>query len=144
MRGRRLTWGPEATHAALWAGWERAWGGTSPLQLQHLGLHQSVHIALLSSLPLLRRPPPQVRSLISQELSSALQTYDALLSPAAPTLAYGVGEKSADPLAMYLGDLATVNVNLAGLPALVLPVAYAPAQVRGGLAGFCGRPLVRS
>ncbi len=71
----------------------------------------------------------QVRTLIGQELGAALSTYDALLCPAAPTLAYKLGEKSSDPLSMYLGDLATVNVNLAGLPALVMPAAFVP-QVR--------------
>ncbi len=70
-----------------------------------------------------------MRTLIKDELSTALSQYDALLCPAAPTLPYKLGDKVSDPLAMYLGDLATVNINLAGLPALVLPVSYVP-QVR--------------
>jgi Asp-tRNA(Asn)/Glu-tRNA(Gln) amidotransferase A subunit family amidase len=67
---------------------------------------------------------PQVRTLIKQELAQALGKYDALLSPAAPTTAYKLGEKSKDPLSMYKGDLCTTNINLAGLPALTLPVGF--------------------
>lgn len=63
----------------------------------------------------------QVRTLVTREMTSALHRYDALLLPAAPTAAYKLGEKSSDPLEMYKGDLMTVNVNLAGLPAIVLP-----------------------
>ena len=130
-------------------------------------------------------PPPasllQVRTLIQREMGAALATYDALLCPAAPTPAYKLGEKSADPLAMYKGepgeggcrggaagagrgmsrewvgppaapgrlqhlsplaqpcfhcltptsmrpgDLMTVNLNLAGLPAVCLPCGWAEA-----------------
>ncbi|KAL4519381.1 hypothetical protein Ndes2526A_g00468 [Nannochloris sp. 'desiccata'] len=63
----------------------------------------------------------QVRTLIAREMSAALNSCDALICPVAPTPAYKVGEKTTDPLAMYKGDLMTVNVNLAGLPAVVLP-----------------------
>ena len=63
----------------------------------------------------------QVRAMIKAEMTASLATYDALISPTAPTPAYLLGEKSSDPLAMYKGDLMTVNVNLAGLPAIVLP-----------------------
>ncbi|GIL94464.1 hypothetical protein Vretimale_664 [Volvox reticuliferus] len=66
----------------------------------------------------------QVRTLVQQEMNSALASFDALLTPTAPSPAYRLGEKSADPLAMYKGDLMTVNVNLAGLPAVVLPVGF--------------------
>jgi aspartyl-tRNA(Asn)/glutamyl-tRNA(Gln) amidotransferase subunit A len=54
----------------------------------------------------------------------ALTGFDALLTPTAPTTAYKFGETSTDPLEMYKGDLMTVNVNLAGLPAVVVPCAY--------------------
>jgi len=63
----------------------------------------------------------QVRTLVKQELGGALGKCDALLLPAAPTAAYGMGDKDGDPLAMYTGDLFTVNVNLAGLPAVSVP-----------------------
>lgn len=74
----------------------------------------------------------QVRTLVQQELVGALSRFDALVTPTAPTPAYRLGEKSTDPLAMYKGDLMTVNVNLAGLPAIVLPVAFAPAAGGSG------------
>ncbi|GFH11579.1 glutamyl-tRNA(Gln) amidotransferase subunit A, chloroplastic/mitochondrial [Haematococcus lacustris] len=64
-----------------------------------------------------------VRTLIQREMASALLEHDALLCPTAPTTAYKLGEKVTDPLAMYKGDLCTVNINLAGLPALSLPAS---------------------
>lgn len=63
----------------------------------------------------------QVRTLITREMSAALDDCDALLCPTAPTPAYKLGEKTSDPLAMYKGDLMTVNVNLSGLPAVSMP-----------------------
>lgn len=57
---------------------------------------------------------------------------DILISPAAPSAAYKIGEKKNDPLAMYAGDIMTVNVNLAGVPALVLPCGF----VEGGPVGL--------
>ncbi|PNH02692.1 Glutamyl-tRNA(Gln) amidotransferase subunit A, chloroplastic/mitochondrial, partial [Tetrabaena socialis] len=74
-----------------------------------------------------------VRTLVQREMGGALASYDALLTPTAPTAAYRLGEKSSDPLAMYKGDLMTVNVNLAGLPAIVLPAGFtAAAEGVGG------------
>eukprot|EP00200_Dunaliella_tertiolecta_P019212 CAMPEP_0202402934 /NCGR_PEP_ID=MMETSP1128-20130828/4589_1 /ASSEMBLY_ACC=CAM_ASM_000463 /TAXON_ID=3047 /ORGANISM="Dunaliella tertiolecta, Strain CCMP1320" /LENGTH=549 /DNA_ID=CAMNT_0049007071 /DNA_START=8 /DNA_END=1657 /DNA_ORIENTATION=- len=67
----------------------------------------------------------QVRTIIASEMEGALQQYDGLLCPAAPTLAYRFGEKSKDPLSMYKGDVCTVNVNMAGLPAVVVPCGFA-------------------
>lgn len=66
----------------------------------------------------------QIRQLIYQELSSSLGKFDALLCPTAPTVAYKIGEKTDDPLSMYIGDVMTVNVNLAGVPALSLPCGF--------------------
>lgn len=57
-------------------------------------------------------------------MQAALQKYDILVCPTAPTAAYKIGEKVSDPLAMYKGDLMTINLNLAGLPAVVLPCGY--------------------
>ncbi|XP_050227758.1 glutamyl-tRNA(Gln) amidotransferase subunit A, chloroplastic/mitochondrial [Mercurialis annua] len=74
----------------------------------------------------------QVRTLIQKSFKNALDAYDILISPAAPSAAYKIGEKRNDPLAMYAGDIMTVNVNLAGLPALVLPCGF----VEGGPAGL--------
>lgn len=63
----------------------------------------------------------QVRTLIQREFHRALQSHDLILAPVAPTTAYRLGEKTADPLQMYLGDVCTVPVNIAGIPSLSLP-----------------------
>ncbi len=63
----------------------------------------------------------KVRRLIKDDFDRAFGECDLLLCPATPGVAFRPGEKSADPLQMYLEDLYTISVNLAGLPALVLP-----------------------
>lgn len=63
----------------------------------------------------------QVRSLIKADFDNAFSECDFILSPVAPTVAYKLGEKSADPLQMYMGDIYSVPVNIAGVPALSLP-----------------------
>ncbi|EPS68649.1 hypothetical protein M569_06115, partial [Genlisea aurea] len=74
----------------------------------------------------------QVRTLILDGLKDALERNDILVSPAAPSVAYRIGEKKDDPLAMYAGDIMTVNVNLAGLPALVLPCGFSVGRLPVG------------
>ncbi|CAK9158911.1 unnamed protein product [Ilex paraguariensis] len=74
----------------------------------------------------------RVRTLVQKSFKTALDENDILISPAAPSAAYKIGEKKSDPLAMYAGDIMTVNINLAGLPALVLPCGL----VQGGSAGL--------
>lgn len=64
----------------------------------------------------------KVRSLIRQDFEQAFTTVDAIITPTTPTPAFKRGEKNNDPLAMYLNDIYTISVNLAGLPALSLPV----------------------
>ena len=63
----------------------------------------------------------QVRSLVRADFDSAFAKCDCILSPVAPTVAYKIGEKTSDPLEMYLGDAYSVPVNIAGVPALSLP-----------------------
>lgn len=63
----------------------------------------------------------QVRRLISEDFDRAFEQVDLIASPVAPTTAFKQGEKSADPLQMYLNDLFTIPANLAGLPAVSLP-----------------------
>jgi len=64
----------------------------------------------------------QIRTLIKQEFEQALKKYDILLTPVAPMLAFKIGEKLDDPLQMYLADVNTVPINVAGVPAISLPV----------------------
>ena len=66
----------------------------------------------------------QARGLIRNAFNQAFDKYDVLLSPVAPTTAYKLGENITDPLKMYLGDIYTVSVNLAGFPAAALPCGF--------------------
>lgn len=63
----------------------------------------------------------KARRLIRNEFEKAFETYDLLVSPTSPTVAFKLGEKIADPLQMYLSDVCTVSANLAGLPAASVP-----------------------
>ncbi len=63
----------------------------------------------------------KVRRRIADDFSAAFERVDALLTPTAPSAAFGLGENTADPVAMYLNDIFTVTVNLAGLPGLSVP-----------------------
>ena len=68
----------------------------------------------------------KVRTLIKQDFDAAFSKVDVLISPTAPTTAFKIGEKLDDPLAMYLNDVATIPVNMAGLPGMSLPIGLAP------------------
>lgn len=68
----------------------------------------------------------KVRTLIMRDFAAAFESVDVLVSPTAPTTAFKIGEKVDDPLAMYLNDIATIPVNLAGNSAMSLPVGLAP------------------
>lgn len=76
----------------------------------------------------------QVRTLVQREMGDALSRFDVLACPTAPTAAYPLGDKVSDPLAMYKGDLMTVNLNLSGLPAVVVPCGFAAADSSSGAA----------
>ena len=65
----------------------------------------------------------KVRTLISRDFSAAFETCDVILAPTAPSAAFGLGEKTADPLSMYLNDVFAVPASLAGLPAMSVPAA---------------------
>lgn len=82
----------------------------------------------------------QARTLIRQDFTTAFTQCDALLCPVAPTTAFKVGEKADDPLSMYLSDIFTLNVNLAGLPALSLPCGFSEQGLPIGLQ-IIGKPL---
>ncbi|WHH59288.1 Asp-tRNA(Asn)/Glu-tRNA(Gln) amidotransferase subunit GatA [Petroclostridium sp. X23] len=63
----------------------------------------------------------QVRTLIMKAFDEAFNKYDVIITPTTPTTAFKIGEKSEDPLEMYLADICTVSVNIAGLPGMVVP-----------------------
>ncbi len=64
----------------------------------------------------------QVRTLVMNEFNKAFEKYDVILTPTSPTVAFDIGSKSDNPLEMYLADICTVSVNIAGLPAISIPV----------------------
>ncbi len=81
----------------------------------------------------------KVRSLVKRDFDRAFAEVDVLVTPTAPTTAFKIGEKSNDPLAMYLQDVCTIPVNLAGVPAISLPCGFA-AGLPVGLQ-IIGKPL---
>ncbi len=66
----------------------------------------------------------QVRTLIRQDFERAFERYDVLVSPTAPSVAFPLGAKVDDPMQMYLNDICTIPINMAGIPALSLPCGY--------------------
>jgi aspartyl-tRNA(Asn)/glutamyl-tRNA(Gln) amidotransferase subunit A len=106
----------------------------------------------------------KVRALILQDFTQAFAQVDALLTPTAPTAAFGAGEKMDDPIAMYLNDVFTVPASMAGVPGISVPAGldgqglplglqvlgrpfdeetvFAVAQVLENAAGFAARPTV--
>jgi aspartyl-tRNA(Asn)/glutamyl-tRNA(Gln) amidotransferase subunit A len=75
----------------------------------------------------------RVRTLIRREIEAAFAEVDAIVSPTSPTCAFRLGEKTSDPLAMYLSDVYTLPASLAGTPAVSVPVAPAPSGLPVGL-----------
>ncbi len=82
----------------------------------------------------------KVRARIAADFTDAFKTIDCLLTPTAPTCAFKLGEKLDDPLAMYLMDIYTTSVNLAGLPAISIPCGRSSAGLPIG-AQIIGRPF---
>jgi aspartyl-tRNA(Asn)/glutamyl-tRNA(Gln) amidotransferase subunit A len=66
----------------------------------------------------------KVRQLIADDFKRAFESVDILMGPTAPTAAFGLGEKTDDPITMYLNDIYTIGANLAGLPALSVPCGF--------------------
>jgi len=75
----------------------------------------------------------KVRTLIKQDFLNAFKTCDVILSPTTPTPAFRIGEKSADPLEMYLADIYTAAANLAGIPAISIPCGLTESKLPIGL-----------
>ena len=75
----------------------------------------------------------KVRALIAQDFAAAFEKVDCLLTPTAPSAAFAIGEKQDNPIAMYLNDVFTVPVNLAGLPAISVPAGLSADGLPLGL-----------
>jgi aspartyl-tRNA(Asn)/glutamyl-tRNA(Gln) amidotransferase subunit A len=75
----------------------------------------------------------QVRTLIKQDFEKAFQQCDVIATPTSPSPAFGIGEKATDPLQMYLSDIFTISVNLAGVPAISIPCGFTSDNLPVGL-----------
>ncbi len=82
----------------------------------------------------------QVRTLIKRDFDEAFKEFDAIITPTAPTTAFKLGEKTDDPLAMYLSDIYTISANLAGIPAISLPCGFSQNGLPIGLQ-ILGKPF---
>jgi aspartyl-tRNA(Asn)/glutamyl-tRNA(Gln) amidotransferase subunit A len=67
----------------------------------------------------------KVRTLIRREFDQAFEKYDAIITPTSPTVPFKIGEKTDDPLQMYLSDVCTLPINIAGVPAVSIPAGFA-------------------
>jgi aspartyl-tRNA(Asn)/glutamyl-tRNA(Gln) amidotransferase subunit A len=75
----------------------------------------------------------QLRRLIAEDFRKAFESCDVIMGPTTPTTAFKIGEKSDDPVAMYLSDIYTISVNLAGLPGMSIPAGFAADGLPVGL-----------
>jgi aspartyl-tRNA(Asn)/glutamyl-tRNA(Gln) amidotransferase subunit A len=82
----------------------------------------------------------RARTLIKRDFDDAFKRCDVIVAPTAPTTAFKIGEKTQDPLQMYLSDIYTISVNLAGLPALSLPCGFDTTGLPIGLQ-IIGKPF---
>ena len=85
----------------------------------------------------------KVRTLIKRDFDAAFKRCDVIVTPTAPTTAFKLGEKTQDPLQMYLSDIYTISINLAGLPALSLPCGFDSEGMPVGLQ-IIGKPFDES
>ena len=82
----------------------------------------------------------QVRTLVMRDYERGFKTCDFILSPVAPTPAYKIGEKTASPIEMYMGDVFSVPVNIAGVPSLSIPCGKTENGLPIGMQ-LIGKPL---
>jgi len=75
----------------------------------------------------------KVRALIQQDFTAAFEQVDCILTPVAPTAAFGLGDKTSDPLQMYLSDIFTLSANLAGICGMSLPCGMSKQGLPVGL-----------
>ncbi len=73
----------------------------------------------------------KVRTKIAQDFTTAFAEIDFVVTPTSPSVAFGLGEKTADPLSMYLNDFFTVPMSLAGIPAISIPAGLAEPEGGG-------------
>jgi aspartyl-tRNA(Asn)/glutamyl-tRNA(Gln) amidotransferase subunit A len=84
----------------------------------------------------------KVRTVIRREFDAAFEKYDVLVAPVTPTPAFRIGEKTDDPYAMYLNDVFTLPVNIAGLPGISVPGGFVDGLPVG--VQFIGKPFDES
>src|SRR4029077_3149762 len=82
----------------------------------------------------------KVRTLVKADFDKAFKDVDVIVTPTTPSAAFKIGEKTADPLQMYLSDIFTISCNLAGLPGLSIPCGFTTKQLPIGLQ-LLGRPF---
>jgi aspartyl-tRNA(Asn)/glutamyl-tRNA(Gln) amidotransferase subunit A len=82
----------------------------------------------------------KVRTLVTQDFDTAFKKVDVIVTPTAPTTAFKIGEKSRDPLQMYLSDIFTISCNLAGLPGISIPCGFSADKLPIGLQ-IIGKPF---
>ncbi len=88
----------------------------------------------------------KVRTLISREFAEAFTKYDALVTPVSPTVPFRIGEKTDDPLQMYLSDICTLPINIAGIPGISVPAGFVdglPVGMQILAKPFCEETLFR-
>jgi len=85
----------------------------------------------------------RVRTLIRRDFERAFEKVDAVVTPTSPTVAFPLGDRTDDPLQMYLSDIFSVSCNLAGLPGLAMPCGLSAQGLPIGLQ-FLGRPYEES
>jgi len=88
------------------------------------------------------RRAQQVRTKVAQDFAAAFQRFDAIVTPTSPTVAFRLGEKTGDPLAMYKGDICTIPASLAGLPGISIPNGMAEPPGEDGPALPTGLQLI--
>ena len=75
----------------------------------------------------------KVRTLIKDDFDSVFNEFDCIVTPTSPTVAFKIGEKTKDPLKMYLSDIFTISANLAGIPGISIPCGFTKGQLPVGL-----------
>jgi aspartyl-tRNA(Asn)/glutamyl-tRNA(Gln) amidotransferase subunit A len=75
----------------------------------------------------------KVRTLIKNDFDAVFKDFDFIVTPTSPTPAFKIGEKTEDPLQMYLSDIYTISVNLAGIPAISIPCGFTREGLPVGL-----------